>query len=576
MTATMHYDGTIRFDLTLDPAAGTQPMLRTLILDIPLKSEWAALATHHATWTDPQRSSSAGFSGSVDEWFATYPDGTIPFTYATYLGTEDRGVQWFCESDRGWSNADGERVVSIVREGGTTTLKIAMVDAPMALTSPWTVTFGLTVTPVKDTTECRRTRRVAEGRLYDKHALASAEMQAFHDAYRACDLNAITIYMTDDNHFGSPRMQNPQQEAKIRSYVDLVHERGFSITPYTGWGVNANIPAFATFGQEMLAEPVKNIGWGCFLHVHNQVLQDWWLSGARYTIEECGLDGVYGDGFSMPRLLQNELEGFAWVDTEGRPRGTYSIWRIREFIERLYTFCHVESSRPAQVRNHYNQEIYCIGAFTDERVTGEGQYHAGDTLTEIQSLAACRANFMTHLNGVHTVGLWWNYLKLPVKRNEMRTMFLLHDVPMAVGGGIVRYYGREIGYGRTARPWVHVDRVRRAFDGSVFTGYWQKPGVSFEPAGPVASTWTDAERGRALVVVGNLPNESWTGTVILDRERLGVPADAEVRDAMFDEVLPTDGDRVAIDINPQRYRLLILGDRVPIPDSPRITNDDPE
>jgi hypothetical protein len=92
----------------------------------------------------------------------------------------------------------------------------------------------------------------------------------------------------------------------------------------------------------------------------------------------------------------------------------------------------------------------------------------------------------------------------------------------------------------------------------------------------VASTWTDAERGRALVVVGNLPNESWTGTVILDRERLGVPADAEVRDAMFDEVLPTDGDRVAIDINPQRYRLLILGDRVPIPDSPRITNDDPE
>ncbi|MCD6360449.1 MAG: hypothetical protein J7M38_06230, partial [Armatimonadetes bacterium] len=485
-------------------------------------------------------------------------------------------VQWFCESDRGWSNADEERVVSISREDDATVLRIAVVDAPLTITGSWKLTFGLTVTPVKDTSDCRTVFRAAEGRPYDREDIGDEDTRERHEAYRAAGINTIGIYMTDDNHFGCPRMYNPEQEAKVRRYVELVHERGFAITPYTGWGVNANIPDFTTFGQEMLAEPVRNIGWGCFLHQHNRVLQDWWLDGARYTIEQCGLDGVYGDGFSMPRLLQNELEGFAWTDREGNPRGSYSIWAIREFIERLYIFCHVESSRPARVRNHYQEEIYCIGGFTDERVTGEGQYHAGDTVLGIHSPAACRANFMTHLNGVHTVGLWWNWLKLPVTRNEMRAMFLLHDVPMAVGGGIVRYYGREIGYGRKARPWVHVHRVRQAFDGADFIGYWQDPGVSSDPPGPLASAWIDPGRGRALVIVSNLPDKPWSGTVTFDRARLGIPADAEARDAMFDEVLPMDGDAVRLDIEPQRYRLIIFGDRVPVPENPRIINGDEE
>ena len=575
MDAALHYDGTIRFDFRLDPGATTATLER-LILEIPLKTEWATLATHHATWTDPHRYQRIGFAGSVEEWLTKYPGGAIPFTYAVFLGTEDRGVQWFCESDRGWSNADEARVVSISREGDATVLRVVIVDAPLTIAKPWTLTFGLTVTPVKDTSHCRAVARVSEGRIYDKYDLQHEEVRKFHDAYTAAGAKSLSIYMTDDNHFGCPRMYNPEQEAKVRAYVDLCRERGLRVTPYSGWGVNANIPDFATFGQEMLAEPVKNIGWGCFLHVHNQVLQDWWLAGAKHTIEACGLYGVYGDGFSMSRLLQNELEGFAWTDGQGRPRGSYSIWAIREFIERLYVFCHVEASSPARVRNHYNEPLYCIGGFTDERVTGEGQYHAGETVLGVHSPTACRANFMTHLNGVHTIGLWWNYHKLPVTRNEMHSMFLLHDVPMVVGGGIVRYYGNLVGYGRKARPWVRLQRIRTAFDGAQFTGYWQEPGVSFDPPGPLASTWTEPEQGRALVVVSNLPDTPWSGTITFDRAKLGVPADADARDAMLDEPLAVTDDGLQLQIKPQRYRLIIFGDRIPLPKNPRVMNEDEE
>ena len=50
----------------------------------------------------------------------------------------------------------------------------------------------------------------------------------------------------------------------------------------------------------------------------------------------------------------------------------------------------------------------------------------------------------------------------------------------------------------------------------------------------------------------------------------GIAADAQPVDAMFDEPLAADGDTVALEIEPQRYRLIIYGDRVPVPENPRI------
>lgn len=60
------------------------------------------------------------------------------------------------------------------------------------------------------------------------------------------------------------------------------------------------------------------------------------------------------------------------------------------------------------------------------------------------------------------------------------------------------------------------------------------------------------------------------GTVTFDREARGLAADAPAYDAMFDEPLPMDGDTLSLEIEPQRYRLIIFGDRVPVPENARI------
>ncbi len=570
MRSVFHYDGTGRFDLEIAPGDGGATIER-LVLEVPVVEDLARLAWHQGTWTDPQRASRTTFAGSVEEWFEQYPEGMVPFTWACYVGAEDRGVQWFCEADRDWSNADEERVVGLAREDGAVVLDVAMIDEPLEIAQPWRATFGLTVTPVKDAAPGRQIVRVAMGRPPGVQEDADLEdLAKTHQAIIDAGANMVSTYITDEEHFGCPRIYNPRYEQAAREYAQMLHGLGLRYTPYCGWGVNANIPDFSTFGQEMLAEPVKNIGWGCFLHNHAGTFPDWWLHGAKHLIEQTGLDGVYMDGMAMPRLMQNELDGYAWTDREGRGRGSYSIWAIREFIERLYVYTHVEAPKDAIIRNHYNLETFCIGAFTDERVTGEGQYHAGETVLEVNSPAEFRANFMTQGNGVATTGLWWNWLKLPIARNEMRSMFIIHDVPMGVGGGIVRYYGRQIGYGRKTRPWVHLHRLRAAFEGAEFIGYWQDDVIQAEPEGLLASAWVDRDGGRALVAIANLPNEPWSGTVSFDRELLGIAADAQPIDAMFDEPIETEGDTISLEIEPQRYRVIIFGDRVPVPENARI------
>ena len=89
--------------------------------------------------------------------------------------------------------------------------------------------------------------------------------------------------------------------------------------------------------------------------------------------------------------------------------------------------------------------------------------------------------------------------------------------------------------------------------------------------GPLSSAWVDRERGRALIVLSNLATESWDGAVRFDREALGIGAASQPFDAMFDRPLQQNADgSLPLSIEPQRYRLVIFGDRIPLPDNPAL------
>ena len=70
-----------------------------------------------------------------------------PFRCAVWLGDEDVGLCWFCESDEAFSPADPARTIEVLPGTDATILRIRLAETAPALPSTWT--FGLQATPVK-------------------------------------------------------------------------------------------------------------------------------------------------------------------------------------------------------------------------------------------------------------------------------------------------------------------------------------------------------------------------------------------------------------------------------------------
>jgi len=72
-----------------------------------------------------------------------------PFVPYIWLGGPERGIAWFAENDRDWSLAADQPALEIRRQGAVTSLVVRMVNRPVVLARPRTLTFGLMATPAK-------------------------------------------------------------------------------------------------------------------------------------------------------------------------------------------------------------------------------------------------------------------------------------------------------------------------------------------------------------------------------------------------------------------------------------------
>jgi hypothetical protein len=72
-----------------------------------------------------------------------------PFVPYIWLGGPERGIAWFAENDRDWSLAADQPSLEIRRRGDVTSLVVHLVNRPVVLSRPRTLTFGLMATPAK-------------------------------------------------------------------------------------------------------------------------------------------------------------------------------------------------------------------------------------------------------------------------------------------------------------------------------------------------------------------------------------------------------------------------------------------
>lgn len=137
-TTKVEYDGMVRVDLTLTPAQA-DTTIQNLTLEIPLKPANARYLYHF-----PGRWGSVANSAYLPK--EGWSNSFRPFIW---LGDEDRGFSWFCESDRNWFPLDNKTALVIERTPAATVLRCNLIAADLKVTQPLTYTFGFQATPVK-------------------------------------------------------------------------------------------------------------------------------------------------------------------------------------------------------------------------------------------------------------------------------------------------------------------------------------------------------------------------------------------------------------------------------------------
>ena len=144
----LEYDGAVRFDWKLEPRGPLE--VDELVFEIPLRPE-------HARYIDKLPRRRGGKHGRAGLLPAQgYRSSFQPFIW---LGDEERGLAWFCESDEDWAVSDSTPTIEIFRRTDQVVLRLRLVNRPTRLhpaaldndsaRRELAFSFGIQATPVK-------------------------------------------------------------------------------------------------------------------------------------------------------------------------------------------------------------------------------------------------------------------------------------------------------------------------------------------------------------------------------------------------------------------------------------------
>jgi hypothetical protein len=213
-TMNIEYDGLLLIDIALsEPSKNlSKQMLEELSLEIPLNSEQAIY--YHRNWMSgilPE----AKTNGIVDNWsFAP------PFIW---LGDNDRGLFWFCETSAMWPNFRNNDAIQILRRGAQVILRLNLLRKGQALPDKWAWQCGIQATPVKPMSVRRRQIDLNQGKA--------------GKSYRILWPNPNTI-----PRFGYPEGKEPELTEYLQKYTE-------KMIPYSCLtALSAKAPEWPFFG----------------------------------------------------------------------------------------------------------------------------------------------------------------------------------------------------------------------------------------------------------------------------------------------------------------------------------------
>lgn len=546
----VEYDGMIRVDWKVEPRR--KVCLEELTFEIPLRPEHAKYLYYYPDYAAPWEAHRPGKLAKEGV--------TMGFNPVIWLGDEERGLEWFCESDQNWHNANPKRAIEIVPNGKSVTLRLNLVTAPLdlspaaCLSSP-PYTFGLQATPVKpvekDAWDYRITWLYTPVYGFEKRQLNG---ELLIDRLAKLGLRTLALMdWTDILCYNAPT-----EPEKLRNFVRECHKHRMKVLVYFGSQMSERAPEFDAFLDECSMwmrstsysygenpdnyppKPTQQVYRVCY----RSEWQDFVAAGIARLMDEYDIDGVYLDGTGLPIKCHNRHHGCGYEKPNGSVEGTFAIFDGRETVRRIYTV--VKSRKPDGQVDFHNSGFMLIPVLGWATSYWDGeQLHAkpGTFPLERLPLDMFRTEFMGRQWGVPAEFL---HYVLPCKFEDEWAFTLLHDVAVRgydlpqieFAGKIGRVFE---GFGRKEGEWLP---------------YWRNAEfVSISPDEAYASLYRHPKTG-VLVVVSNLSRKEAVVTVKLDLRRLGLVGSVTAFDAMTNEGLTMEEGQIATPLNSLGWKLI--------------------
>ncbi len=548
-TATVEYDGMVRFDIVLRPSRPVQ--IEDLRFEIPIKSEYASLRTY---WPIQHRTTIN--SGEV-------PEGGmfLPFKAFVWLGNEDLGLAWFSESDADWFPRYPRRAIEIQKQKGETKLILHLVDRPMVLnpkaeptsgTIPrLSYTFGIQATPVKPWPSDFHSWHLDHGVGYGWEEREPGQRMSKLEI--AAERGVKTLVF----HESWTEIQNYSSTARgedLKRLVSATHELGMKILLYFGYEMSTIAPEWDEFSKLFLVRPraggyTRLPEQTAYVVCYRSRWANFLVEGIQEVMKRYGVDGVYLDTTTLPSACVNTDHGCGYRSHDGRIKPTHPIFAVRDMLKRIYAV--VRAKAGGMVNTH---QYSCVLTPTLSWSTSywDGEQIArmtpeGKPPLELVSLEGYRAEFMGRNHGMPAEFLVY----VPghtLSTRQALALSLIHDVPVRPGG--VGSMLRQI-----SKIWSVWDDFE--VDNAEWFPYWSNSEfVSTNPPDIMVSFHRHPRHG-LLFVISNLGNEESLVEVRIDVEQLGITGrNVNAFDAETNEHVEFHEGTVAVEVPATDYRLV--------------------
>jgi len=566
----VEFDGMMRLDVAIDGAS--QGTIETLLLTIPVHRRQATLLHYYPLAYDWP--GVTFFKPDRPNCLATPKQWKCRFTPFVWLGNEERGLQWFCETDQGWSPRDAGAAMEVSENGEGVQLAVHLRDAGAAAIPSFRLTFGLMAGPVKP-----KPAVVKQGDVRYVHwgAYDMAEQMkdgvnppvSRLDYLRSLGTQFIGMHEEWTDFEGMSRVTQPE---KLKHLVQEIHRREMGIVLYHNMLLPSIAPEFETMGPDCLCEPRSAF----YVHSRDPKQQDYqacyrsrWsqlaTDGIHRLFEDYGIDGVYLDGAATPVACLNERHGCGYQSETGERRPTFGIFAAREQMKRLRQICDAQK-KPTVIVAHMSSALTLPTlSFADVLLTGEQYWKAGEGFRP--PLEFFRIECMGHPHGIPTHFIGYP----PLGGNYARMMIAVHGTPSSWcpgGTDIWRYYEAfDIDNARWAPYWAAERLADTDHKDVLVSGHVSKHPIS---RGQLASMLppsfvnseiarTGSPSGRAILAVGNTAQTPVAARVRFSDKALGFSMEqGRAYDAASREILTVDGGEVRLSLEPEGVRWLLL------------------